>query len=1612
MRRSLFLAVAGALALTLAGSAQQVGPNVNTMSGTDEKTGDAFLQRQNEPAVAISTRNADHVMLAFNDYRTVDIALDVTEPDAAVFARAGQKTKPAGALSREAVRAQTPAEAWVGLAFSRDRGRTFYNALLPGYPQDLSAVGKASPVYGDNAATDPILITGQNGRVYLIALTFDRGGISRISSTRFTDSNNVEGGEPFYFDFTKQIDHGSMASKGRFGDKPSAAAYAGDSSSAFSTSGVSKKKKQVVVIPGCERLYTAYTVFEGNDASGNFRSAIYAAVSASCGESWSNPVKVSGPYSVNGVNYPGTRNQGTTTAVDPDTGEVYIAWRTYSPSGMAYVTSTDGGLTFSAPRSIVPGAIFPFDQRLLKTTDGSNVMTFRSNAYPALTIYDGKPIIVWSERLDLGTGASSATGAPRAVMTVGTKNAGGSMTWSARSPVDLQDGASVHQRCEQVLSPNDPTLLVVECRPTGAQLMPYVAARDGQLAVVYYEARSDAQAPGGIVEATGFISGMQRQVDVRGALVNPVTGLTTTSFQISRYQIDSSTGRIKHNPNAPPELGPRVNYANFPMYLGGIAPFIGDYIHAIPLRPDGSGAGFRVAFTSNETVETPEGLNFTLYDNPQSGKLSECNPGSRNSTVMTAEIGTDLVIGSPGTFKQLLYGQGQQVQRAFAVYVENHTAGFRAFRLTVAPTAGVQASFEQFGLPVTSVDVEILASSSATRTVFLTGNVATGSAVVTATEISLVHPVTQQLMSATPLGLTASLTLNGDSTNPFVGDVGGNPGLAHTETHTPQLGTPQLGTPQLGTPQLGTPQLGTPQLGTPQLGTPQPSSPQLGTAGPSDPNFTDITYQVSNLGNTASGYNALVSLANAPHLQASGHTFQVFVYSVHRTASPKGCGIGQSQQDQLIYMTPQLGTPQLGTPQLGTPQLGTPQLGTPQLGTPQLGTPQLGTPQLGTPQLGTPQLGTPQLATASFTVAPADPTPDAHDGTEHQHQTVIDVRLTLRVTHPTEADGLAHNNDPAFYVELAKAFALGVQAQAANTGNTEPDGSFYGPDLRIAGTPSLSPTVAVPGDTVTLFSFAVKNAGNVESNAPGGPGGIVTTRLYLSTDPIITAADTPLGLPFTTTNAALPPAGEVPFAAPAIVVPNVVPGTYYIGILADSPNQVAESLEGNNFAAVQLTVNAPLAISTGADVEAGWPLPAGIFDSVYATPIVGAGGIGSYTWTITGGSLPGGLGFTSASPNASITGTPTAVGYQSFTVKLADFAGHEVSRAFSIAIGLPANPQLRFTTSPADSRAGKRLGLTSIPEVQAYYASLSDPFKGIPGVAVSIGLGTNPTVASIQGPNTAVVTGLGGTATLPNVWIDKASATTPGSAAVGSYTLTAAATGLTGATSAGFNILAKRVVIYPDSFVENLPDGAGETPNERTIAQAQGYIVEIPTSAVWSSYLTADFGKYNAIVIPDANHRHDPGSPSAEGLTLAETTRPAWTPAVTGPKAVLGTDPIYHQDQVGAQTLMRNGINFAASGSPDTGLFAELGFAYYNAASALVTVLDGIGTFRATGLNSSASQIVLTDHALMKDLTNASLAGWGNSVHNWFNVYPESWKVVAIEPSLVGTPRAYMLVDR
>jgi len=95
-----------------------------------------------EPSLALSSRNPCHLLAGANDYRAVNLQF------------------PAGAAADQEV-----GDAWLGWYESTDCGATWYSTLVPGYRQDTSAEGLASPVYSEAEglyapASSRALVTG------------------------------------------------------------------------------------------------------------------------------------------------------------------------------------------------------------------------------------------------------------------------------------------------------------------------------------------------------------------------------------------------------------------------------------------------------------------------------------------------------------------------------------------------------------------------------------------------------------------------------------------------------------------------------------------------------------------------------------------------------------------------------------------------------------------------------------------------------------------------------------------------------------------------------------------------------------------------------------------------------------------------------------------------------------------------------------------------------------------------------------------------------------------------------------------------------------------------------------------------------------------------------------------------------------------------------------------------------------------------------------------------------------------------------------------------------------------------------------------------------------
>ena len=120
---------------------------------------------------------------------------------------------------------------------------------------------------------------------------------------------------------------------------------------------------------------------------------------------------------------------------------------------------------------------------------------------------------------------------------------------------------------------------------------------------------------------------------------------------------------------------------------------------------------------------------------------------------------------------------------------------------------------------------------------------------------------------------------------------------------------------------------------------------------------------------------------------------------------------------------------------------------------------------------------------------------------------------------------------------------------------------------------------------------------------------------------------------------------------------------------SSNPHQVVQK-------SLTLTINptpAPLSITTTS-------LPGGNVGRAYNQPVQATGGTAPLTWSITVGTLPQNLNLDPAT--GVISGTPTATGMSSFTVRVADTGGQADTQALSITIGPPIPPTITTPSLP------------------------------------------------------------------------------------------------------------------------------------------------------------------------------------------------------------------------------------------------------------------------------------------------------------------------------------------
>ena len=311
MRRATLIACL--LAFTLHGfvHAQQASVNTPVLPGAPSNpldptpllTSDFVRQRQVEPDLIVSTRNPQHLMAVFNDYRAVDIAADgfsnnqVLEHRLQGFRRPHVRVgdRPEGDDGTAA--ASCRSGRGVGRDGALERRRlTWTGAMVPGSPDDHSQASVSSPIYGLDAMTDPKGAAGPCGYAYVVLVAFTRGGESRIAVARWQDKNNKDGSEAWYYQGTSVVETGLNSTNGQFHDLPSI---------------VVDPLRVTGGDPCAHNVYVGWARFNGNAGASVLN---FARATAGSSANW-NPT-----WALRFVGSMDKTNQAVTLAVDPRPG--------------------------------------------------------------------------------------------------------------------------------------------------------------------------------------------------------------------------------------------------------------------------------------------------------------------------------------------------------------------------------------------------------------------------------------------------------------------------------------------------------------------------------------------------------------------------------------------------------------------------------------------------------------------------------------------------------------------------------------------------------------------------------------------------------------------------------------------------------------------------------------------------------------------------------------------------------------------------------------------------------------------------------------------------------------------------------------------------------------------------------------------------------------------------------------------------------------------------------------------------------------------------------------------------------------------------------------------
>jgi hypothetical protein len=268
-------------------------------------------------------------------------------------------------------------------------------------------------------------------------------------------------------------------------------------------------------------------------------------------------------------------------------------------------------------------------------------------------------------------------------------------------------------------------------------------------------------------------------------------------------------------------------------------------------------------------------------------------------------------------------------------------------------------------------------------------------------------------------------------------------------------------------------------------------------------------------------------------------------------------------------------------------------------------------------------------------------------------------------------------------VTLAAAGGTPPYIWSITTGSLPAGLSLSGGTGAIGGTPTASGT---PKFTVQVsdakgviatkqFSITIA-AGLIVTTAPGLPDAAGSVAYTVT---ISAAGGTP---PYTwsISNGSLPGGVTLNSATGVISGTPASSGNFQFTVQVTDTTSVS--------AGKQFTLN----VTQSLNFTTAPTLPAGAPATPYITALSASGGTLPYTWTITGGALPNGLGLNVST--GLISGTPATTGTFSFTVQVTDNAQTKAAKAFTLSIIPHALPQVNIVGVPQTSRAAQQISFS------------------------------------------------------------------------------------------------------------------------------------------------------------------------------------------------------------------------------------------------------------------------------------------------------------------------------